>query len=87
MNCCGLHLNFSEEFTDKGRSEKLREYHIRIGRFLKGNKYAQLLYDLFLRNAFAIPARHGARNSCVYVERHCRTSTGIIIWTFVPISS
>jgi hypothetical protein len=49
----GLHLNFSEEFTDKGRSEKLREYHIRIVRFLKGNKHAQPLYDLFLPNAFA----------------------------------
>jgi predicted glycoside hydrolase/deacetylase ChbG (UPF0249 family) len=49
----GLHLNFSEEFTDESCSEKLREYHSRIVRFLKGNKYAQLLYNPFLRNAFA----------------------------------
>jgi chitin disaccharide deacetylase len=49
----GLHLNFSEEFTDKSCWETLKEHHRRIIRFLKGNKYAQLLYNPFLRKAFA----------------------------------
>lgn len=49
----GLHLNFSEEFTDKSCGETLKEHHRRIIRFLKGNKYAQLLYNPFLRKAFA----------------------------------
>jgi predicted glycoside hydrolase/deacetylase ChbG (UPF0249 family) len=49
----GLHLNFSEEFTDKSCCETLKEHHRRIIRFLKGNKYAQLLYNPFLRKAFA----------------------------------
>src|SRR5438034_3843700 len=49
----GLHLNFSEEFTDKSCSETLKEYHGRIIRFLKRGKYAQLLYNPFLRKAFA----------------------------------
>jgi chitin disaccharide deacetylase len=49
----GLHLNFSEEFTDKSCSETLKEHHGRIIRFLRRNKYAQLLYNPFLRKAFA----------------------------------
>jgi predicted glycoside hydrolase/deacetylase ChbG (UPF0249 family) len=49
----GLHLNFSEEFTDWSCSEKLREHHGRIIRFLKRSKYAQLLHNPFLRKAFA----------------------------------
>src|SRR5437588_6342864 len=49
----GLHLNFSEEFTDKSCSETLKEHHERIIRFLKRGKYAQLLYNPCLRKAFA----------------------------------
>ena len=49
----GLHLNFSEEFTGKSCSETLKEHHGRIIRFLKCGKYAQLLYNPFLRGAFA----------------------------------
>jgi predicted glycoside hydrolase/deacetylase ChbG (UPF0249 family) len=49
----GLHLNFSEEFTDRSCSETLKEHHGRIIRFLKRNKYAQLLYNPFLGKAFA----------------------------------
>ncbi len=49
----GLHLNFSEEFMDKSCSETLKEHHGRIIRFLKRGKYAQLLYNPFLREAFA----------------------------------
>ena len=49
----GLHLNFSEEFTDKSCSKTLKETQGRIIRFLKRSKYAQLLYNPFLRKAFA----------------------------------
>jgi predicted glycoside hydrolase/deacetylase ChbG (UPF0249 family) len=49
----GLHLNFSEEFTDKSCSETLKEPQGRIIRFLKRGKYAQLLYNPFLRKTFA----------------------------------
>ena len=48
----GLHLNFSEEFTDKSCSETLKETQGRIVRFLKRGKYAQLLYNPFLRKTF-----------------------------------
>jgi chitin disaccharide deacetylase len=53
LDDAGLHLNFSEEFTDKSCSETLKEHHGRIIRFLKRGKYAQLLYNPFLRKAFA----------------------------------
>lgn len=49
----GLHLNFSEEFTDRNCPETLKEHHGRIIRFLRRNKYAQFLYNPFLRKAFA----------------------------------
>jgi len=49
----GLHLNFSEEFTGGQCPGKLRDYHVRIVRFLKRTKYSQLFYNPFLRNEFA----------------------------------
>jgi chitin disaccharide deacetylase len=49
----GLHLNFSEPFTGRSNSDKLHDYHNRIVRFLTRNKYAQLVYNPFLRRAFA----------------------------------
>ena len=48
----GLHLNFSERFTRSRCPKGLRESHNRIVRYLKGNKYAQLIYNPFLGNAF-----------------------------------
>jgi predicted glycoside hydrolase/deacetylase ChbG (UPF0249 family) len=49
----GLHLNFSEEFTDAKCPRRLRDYHSRIVRFLRRNKYSQLLYNPFLRREFS----------------------------------
>ena len=49
----GLHLNFSEPFTDGSCPEILRHCHNRVVGFLKRNKYAQLLYNPSLRNEFA----------------------------------
>ena len=53
----GLHLNFSEEFMDASCPEALKEHHRRIVRFLRRNKYAQLLYNPLLRKAFACSYR------------------------------
>ena len=49
----GLHLNFSEPFTGQNYPAKLGEYHGRTIRYLMGNKYAQLVYNPFLRKEFA----------------------------------
>lgn len=53
----GLHLNFSESFTGKKHSDGLSEYHDRIMRFLRSNKYAQVFYNPFLRKAFSYSCR------------------------------
>ncbi len=49
----GLHLNFDESFTARRRSRVLDEYQTRLVRFLRRNKYAQLVYNPFLRQAFS----------------------------------
>src|ERR1039457_3221492 len=49
----GLHLNLSEPFTGKGHNQPLQHHHNRVIRFLKRNKYSQLLYNPFLRKSFS----------------------------------
>lgn len=49
----GLHLNFSEGFTGTQYCEKLACYHNRIRGFLRRSKYAQLVYNPWLRRAFS----------------------------------
>jgi predicted glycoside hydrolase/deacetylase ChbG (UPF0249 family) len=49
----GLHLNFTDKFTTNQYPQTLGNYHNEIGRFLRGNKYSQLLYNPFLRRDFA----------------------------------
>lgn len=53
----GLHLNFSEAFTGRSNSDRLTDYHDRIVGFLRSNKYAQLFYNPFLREAFSYSCR------------------------------
>jgi predicted glycoside hydrolase/deacetylase ChbG (UPF0249 family) len=48
----GLHINFTESFTGPSVPQPLRQDHERIRRFLRLNKYALLIYNPFLRNAF-----------------------------------
>jgi predicted glycoside hydrolase/deacetylase ChbG (UPF0249 family) len=48
----GLHINFTESFTAPSVPQPLRQDHERIRRFLRLNKYALLIYNPFLRNAF-----------------------------------
>ena len=49
----GLHLNFSEAFTGGSCSEILSGQHKPVVRFLRSSKYAQLIYNPFLKSAFA----------------------------------
>jgi len=48
----GLHLNFTEPFTDPAHTT-VRQSHNRVIRFLKRNKHAQLLYNPWRRKDFA----------------------------------
>lgn len=49
----GLHLNFAEPFTGRNYPAELGQYHGGTIRYLMGNKYAQLVYNPFLRKEFA----------------------------------
>jgi predicted glycoside hydrolase/deacetylase ChbG (UPF0249 family) len=49
----GLHLNFSEPFTDNRCPGRVRDCHNRIVSFLKRHKYAQVLYNPALQKQFA----------------------------------
>ena len=49
----GLHLNFTEPFTDGSCPENLRHCQDRIISFLRRNKYAQIIYNPWLRREFA----------------------------------
>jgi len=48
----GLHLNFTDKFTANYYPGTLGNYHSKIVRFLRRNKYSQLLYNPFLRKQF-----------------------------------
>jgi Uncharacterized protein conserved in bacteria len=49
----GLHLNFDEAFTGKDYPSRLSECHRSTMRYLRANKYAELVYNPFLREKFA----------------------------------
>ncbi len=49
----GLHLNFTEGFAGKSNSGRLSECQSRLARYLRRNKYSQVLYNPFLRKAFS----------------------------------
>ena len=49
----GLHLNFTDHFTVSGCSPGLMDSQRRVARFLRRNRYAQLVYNPGLRRAFA----------------------------------
>src|SRR5207248_2518537 len=49
----GLHVNFTDKFTANRCGSTLANHHDKIVRFLRGNKYSQLLYNPFLRTEFS----------------------------------
>jgi predicted glycoside hydrolase/deacetylase ChbG (UPF0249 family) len=50
----GLHLNLSEEFTGRGSTEDLRRRHRRVCSYLKGRRLAQVVFNPFLQQDFAV---------------------------------
>lgn len=49
----GLHLNFTEPFSATGCSSRLVAAQTSLARFLRRNRYAQLVYNPALRKQFA----------------------------------
>lgn len=48
----GLHINLNQTFTGSNRAPVVAEAHERVRKFLKRGRYAQLLYNPWLRGAF-----------------------------------
>jgi predicted glycoside hydrolase/deacetylase ChbG (UPF0249 family) len=48
----GLHLNLDTRFERSFFKSKLNKYHEKISSFLNKNKYNQIVYNPFLKNAF-----------------------------------
>lgn len=48
----GLHLNFDTPFTETDCPDSVRQSHQLVGRWLRTGKYAQLVYNPFLRGHF-----------------------------------
>jgi predicted glycoside hydrolase/deacetylase ChbG (UPF0249 family) len=89
----GLHLNFSEEFTDKRGPVRLRDSHNRIVGFLKRNKYAQVLYNPLLRKEFAYSYEvqtneflrlFGRPPSHIDGHHHMHLCTNILVSNVIP---
>jgi predicted glycoside hydrolase/deacetylase ChbG (UPF0249 family) len=49
----GLHLNFAEQFTGASLPSELLKTQDRLVSYLMGSRYAQLLYNPFLRRQFS----------------------------------
>ncbi len=50
---CGLHLNFTTPFSAPGYPAELGKHQERIGRYLKGNRLAQVVYHPGLTSSFS----------------------------------
>jgi hypothetical protein len=80
----GLHLNFSEKFTANQYPQILANYHHKIVRFLRGNRYAQLLYNPFCEKNSPTHTKHRLVSSRVCTASHRHTLTDIITCIFAP---
>lgn len=49
----GLHLNFTEEFTQKEKSARLTQAQNRLAMYLRRTKWSELFYNPLLRKAFS----------------------------------
>ena len=89
----GLHLNFTDKFTASQCPRTLGNYHSKIVRFLRGNKYSQLLYNPFLRKEFAytyeaqsseFARRYGKPPSHIDGHHHMHLCANLLLSDLVP---
>jgi predicted glycoside hydrolase/deacetylase ChbG (UPF0249 family) len=92
----GLHLNFTDRFTDEKRSSKLHESQERIASFLKKNKYFMILYNPFLRKDFEYVYRvqhdeferlYGRAPAQVTGHRHMHLCSNVLFDKLIPQNS
>lgn len=89
----GLHLNFSEPFTDDRCPERVRDCHNRIVSFLNRHKYAQVLYNPALRKQFAYSYHaqweefsrlYGRAPSHIDGHHHMHLCANVVISDMIP---
>jgi predicted glycoside hydrolase/deacetylase ChbG (UPF0249 family) len=89
----GLHLNFDETFTAPQVPLELTRQHSSVARFLKHGKYAQLLYNPFLRRKIRSLYRaqseefvrlYGRPPSHIDGHRHLHLCTNMLVDKVIP---
>jgi chitin disaccharide deacetylase len=89
----GLHLNFTEPFTQSPLASPLKEQHERIVRYLRAKRYHWLLYHPALRGAFASVFRaqweeyarlFGARPSHIDGHHHMHLCANMLVAGLIP---
>jgi predicted glycoside hydrolase/deacetylase ChbG (UPF0249 family) len=90
----GLHVNLTEAFVTSGPSSAIVDAQSRTARFLKSNKYAQLVYNPFLCEAFRHTYRaqadeflrlYGKAPSHVDGHQHMHLCANMLIDGIIPI--
>jgi chitin disaccharide deacetylase len=92
----GLHLNFTDRFTDGKSPLILQEYQQRIARFLLGSRYCSVLYNPFLKRTFEYVYRlqhdefvrlYGKLPAHVNGHRHMHLCTNVLLGRLIPKNS
>jgi chitin disaccharide deacetylase len=89
----GLHVNFTEEFTDPETPQAIRVAHNRIRRFLRLSKYALLLYNPLLAADFSTVFRaqyeafrllYGRLPSHIDGHQHMHLCSNVLMQRILP---
>lgn len=92
----GLHLNFTDRFTDGKTSSRLHESQQEIASFLKKNKYSLILYNPFLRKDFEYIYRvqrdeferlYGRAPAHMTGHRHMHLCSNVLFDKLIPKNS
>ncbi|HYT61608.1 MAG TPA: ChbG/HpnK family deacetylase [Haliangiales bacterium] len=89
----GLHVNLNQDFSASHCPTHLKQNHSRIKRFLKRNRYAQVLYNPFLRKEFRdvyeaqaeeFVRLYGKQPSHIDGHRHMHLCTNMLLDGVIP---
>jgi len=92
----GLHVNFTEKFAANPCGSTLANYHDKIMRFLRGNKYSQLLYNPFLRTEFVYSYQaqaqefariYGKSPSHIDGHHHMHLCANVLLSNTIPVGA
>jgi len=91
----GLHLNFSEPFTNRNNSARLSECQKGLATYLRRNKYSQLFYNPFLQKMFSYSYRAQAEKferlfgkpSHIDGHHHMHLCANILLSNLIPVGT